>query len=79
VADLDLVQSLRFSPDGSLLASGGFRTVKLWRQTAATKTLDLASLESAARSLAVSDDGKLAAIGEESGKIQVFDLATARS
>jgi WD40 repeat protein len=30
-AHLDLVQSLAFSPDG-LLASGGFRTVKLWRR-----------------------------------------------
>src|SRR6185436_16218127 len=30
VADLDLVQSLAMSPDGKLLASGGFRTIKLW-------------------------------------------------
>src|SRR5262245_26629402 len=48
VADLDLVQSLRFSPDGTLLASGGFRTVKLWRKTTAGKTADLPEAEAAA-------------------------------
>ena len=29
-ADMDLVQSLAMSPDGSMLASGGYRTIKLW-------------------------------------------------
>jgi WD40 repeat protein len=78
VADLDLVQSLKFSPDAALLASGGFRTVKLWRKPTAGKPLDLAGLASAARSLAVANGGTLAAIGEESGAIQIFDLATGK-
>jgi WD40 repeat protein len=33
VAHLDSVQSLAIHPDGELLASGGFRTVKMWRRT----------------------------------------------
>src|SRR5438477_4998581 len=32
VAHRDLVHSLAFSPDGNLLASGGYREVKLWRR-----------------------------------------------
>jgi len=78
VADLDLVQSLKFSPDGMLLASGGFRTVKLWRKPAAVKLHDLAGLESNAKSLSVSSDGKLTAVGEESGQVRVFDVASGK-
>ncbi|MCE9527436.1 MAG: hypothetical protein K8R36_15440, partial [Planctomycetales bacterium] len=76
VADLDLIQSLAFSPDGELLASGGFRTIKLWRKPKNVKKFDLAALEGPARSIAVSVDGKFAAVGEETGKIKIFDLAT---
>src|SRR5262245_56810043 len=76
VADLDLVQSLKFSPDGTLLASGGFRTVKIWKKPAAGKQLDLTGLESNPRSLATSDDGKLAAIGDDSGTVRIFDLTS---
>ncbi len=32
VAHLDLVQSVAFSPDGRLLATGGFQVVKLWQR-----------------------------------------------
>ncbi|MEX2026388.1 MAG: c-type cytochrome domain-containing protein, partial [Pirellulaceae bacterium] len=79
VADLDLIQSLSFSPDGELLASGGYRTIKLWRKPARGKKLDLAGLEGPARSIAVSSDGKFAAIGEETGKIKVYDLANGQA
>jgi len=76
VADLDLIQSLAFSPDGERLASGGYRTVKIWKRPAGGKKLDLTGLEGPARSIAVSPDGKQTAIGEETGKIKIFDVAT---
>ena len=75
VAHLDLVQSLDFNPAGDLLASGGYREVKLWRRSQNVKTGELAGLEGAPRSLAVSGDGKFAAIAEETGKIKVYDLS----
>lgn len=78
VADLDLVQSLKFSPDGTQLASGGFRTVKLWRKPTAAKLHDLAALGASVKSLAVSTDGKLAALGDESGKVQLGEVASGK-
>lgn len=74
VADLDLVQSLTFSPDGRRLASGGFRSVKIWLKPAAKKKFDLAGIEGNARSMILSTDRTKVIVGEESGKIRIFDL-----
>jgi WD40 repeat protein len=70
VADLDLIQSLKFSPDGTLLASGGFRTVKLWRKTMPGKIADLPEAEAAAL-LAARTDQKLVINGEKDGELKV--------
>ena len=115
VAHLDLVQSLAFAPDGEWIASGGFRTVKLWRRhwkreaaklkgtnegapsvaacnqkhdltvlgTAAghvtivrTSTGDQVSQYSAGkasvRSVAISPNGKLAALADANQRLRVF-------
>src|SRR5205823_5441908 len=59
VAHRDLVQSLAFSPDGRLLASGGYREVKLWRRPEPTSILTIAdSHTKSVTALALSADGK---------------------
>lgn len=73
VADPDLIQSLAFSPDGQLLASGGYRTAKLWRRVRNVRKAEWSGLDSSATSLAVSSDGHWTAIGQENGKIKVSD------
>jgi len=75
VAHLDLVQSLRFSPDSHLLVSGGYRIVKSWRRVRNARKQEFAGLEGPTRSLAASSDGKWAAFGEASGKIKLYELA----
>jgi WD40 repeat protein len=77
-AHLDLVQSLAFSPDGNLLASGGYREVKLWRRPHDVRKLELAASTAAAHSIAISPEGKLAAIGDASGAIKLCDAATGK-
>ncbi|MEO8497759.1 MAG: c-type cytochrome domain-containing protein, partial [Planctomycetota bacterium] len=42
ISHLDLVQSLRFSPDSELLVSGGYRTVKFWKRDRNAHKLDFA-------------------------------------
>jgi len=79
VAHLDIVQSLAFSPDGRWLASGGYRTVKLWQRPQNPQKNTLQGIDGPPQSLAVSADGKWAAVGESSGNVKLFDLATGKA
>ncbi|HEY2148418.1 MAG TPA: c-type cytochrome domain-containing protein, partial [Pirellulales bacterium] len=78
IAHLDLVQSLAFDPSGDLLASGGFREVKLWRRPHNVKLADLSGAGDAIRSIATSADGKLAATGEAGGAIRIWELPSGK-
>lgn len=73
-AHRDLVQSLAFSPDGTL-ASGGFRTVKIWERAATEPTGETIGLESGITSSQGAPSGKSVALGLQNGSVALVDGA----
>lgn len=69
--NFDLVQSVAFSPDGQRIATGGYRTVKLWRRS--YPQFDSAALAHGAGLVARSPDGKRLAIVNAIGDIEIWD------
>ena len=69
----DLIRSLAFDHQGDLLASGGFRTIKLWRRPRTTLDKQLTASEPP-RAMAATIDGRLLALGLPSGTIELHDL-----
>lgn len=78
IAHLDLVQALAFNPEGDLLASGGFREVKLWRRPRNVHSAILATTN-AAVPLALSPDGKKAVASVGSNAVELIELSTSRA
>jgi len=69
-AHLDLLQSIDFSPDGELLASGSYREAKIWRrQHSVPVPLPWTASVGAVRSMAASADGQVFAL--EKGAIEI--------
>jgi len=77
VADLDLIQSLAFSQDGMLLASGGYRDIKIWQRPRDVRltNFDTAAADGA-QTIAVSADGKWLATAAADNSIKLWDLST---
>ncbi|MCI0541135.1 MAG: hypothetical protein L0Z50_38525, partial [Verrucomicrobiales bacterium] len=77
VAHLDLVQALAFNPAGDLLASGGYREIKLWRRTPSQPRLTIGNTHSnAVKALAATLDGKWFATGSDDGMVKVWHAAS---
>lgn len=90
-----MVQSLAFSPDGTRLASGSFREVKLWkRETVSAESPDVAAPNPADEALLkkiaetgkvailshqLSTDGKCIITGCADGSVRVWDVSSAKS
>ena len=72
IAHRDMVQSLTFNVGGDLLASGGFREVKLWRRPEDVQQLNL-SVDAAASAVVVSPDKQWIAVGTANHTIQLFN------
>ncbi len=71
VAGRDQVNALAFNPDGTLMATGGFREVKLWRRARDVQKLQLTAAGSRA---AVSPDGKWLATAGDDGSVKMWTL-----
>jgi len=67
-AHRDQVNALAFSPDGTLMASGGYRQVKLWRRTREVGKPAPPITAPAGNALRARVDGKLLALLDPDGK-----------
>lgn len=82
IAHMDIVQSLAFSPDNRLIASGGFQEVILWDSQTGMLRQRLTGFSDRVVALDFSKDGKFLATGggapTEEGEVKVFDAATGK-
>src|SRR6185369_14275678 len=79
VAHRSMVHSLAFSPDGSLLASGAHREVKIWRRPKDAQKFRLMPVaRKEVLAVAASPDGKWMATGGDDGRIKIWNVANGK-
>lgn len=74
VAHLDMVQSLAFSPDGTRLASGGYRTAKIWKR--ASHVLNRIEIPGESHTLSPSLNGQEILLALSDGSVKRMDANT---
>ena len=79
-AHLSLVESLAYSPDGKIIASGAYQEVILWDAQTGKIRKRITGFADRVVALDFSNNGKLLATGggapTEDGEVKVFDVAT---
>ncbi len=75
---LDFVQSMAFSPDSQLLATGGYRTVKLWRRRTTSQQLLSGGSPGNVLSKFAPSGERWATVTNESG-LELVDLTTGQA
>ncbi|MBI1375104.1 MAG: hypothetical protein GC159_20490 [Phycisphaera sp.] len=75
-AHRDAVQSLAFNTDGTALASGGYRSIKLWQRQLDARTAALGFTADPAKQIAdVSANGATLALTTPDNAVQLYNLA----
>jgi WD40 repeat protein len=75
VADVELIHSIAFSPDAQRIATGGFRTVRIWRKMSPPVDPSGNPVSSAAGLIAVKSDQSAVALVNAIGDIEIWNLA----
>lgn len=77
-AHLDIVQSVAFSPDNQLIATGGYRTIKLWRRSV-PNSLRLAGLPTDPQLLAMASSSERFAYAVGESNLEWVDIPTGQA